>query len=332
MSEIYKASGVDVEAGYESVQRIKKHIAGTAIPGVIGGLGGFGALFSLENENYKEPVLVSGTDGVGTKILIAEELNKHDTVGIDLVAMCVNDILTNGAKPLFFLDYLSIGKQNPDKIEQIIKGIADGCVQAGCALIGGEMAEHPGMLRPEDYDIGGFAVGIAEKSEMITGENISEGDVIIGIPSSGVHSNGFSLIRKIIRENNLSLTEFYPELNDTLGNVLLTPTKIYVKEVLEFLKHVKPKGMCHITGGGFKENVPRIIPKGLKEEIDLKSWAPPPIFKFLSDKGKVDFNELYGIFNLGIGFIIITDKNDAQKALNILEDSKIIGYVVKDND
>ncbi|MCL2576818.1 MAG: phosphoribosylformylglycinamidine cyclo-ligase [Defluviitaleaceae bacterium] len=337
MSDNYKKAGVDIHAGYEAVQRIKKHVARTKIPGVVGGLGGFGGLFELAAAGkYDEPVLVSGTDGVGTKLMLAFKLGKHDTIGIDAVAMCVNDIITVGAKPLFFLDYIACGKVVPDIMEDIIAGVSEGCVQSGCALIGGEMAEHPDMMPENEYDIAGFCVGIVEKSKMITGENIKAGDVLIGIASTGVHSNGFSLIRKIISEKNLNLNEIYfGEKN--LGEVLLTPTKIYAKSIINLCENLQPKGMANITGGGFIENIPRILPAGLGAEVDIfhdtRAWEPPAIFHFIQHHGNIPEEEMYNLYNMGIGMVIVTAKEDAKKTIEFLrsngEEAAVIGNVIE---
>lgn len=309
MAIAYKNAGVDIHAGYEAVSRMKKHVNRTSRPGVIGSIGAFGGLFDLSAVSVKEPVLVSGTDSVGSKVKLAVDFDKHDTVGIDVVAMCVNDIICQGAEPLFFLDYIGCGKVDPAQIEDIVKGVAEGCVQAGCGLVGGETAEIAGLYAGGDYDLAGFAVGVVEKSEIITGENIKEGDVIIGLPSSGVHSNGFSLVRKIIKDNGLSLDKVYDGLNAPLGEVLLTPTQIYVKAI-QGLK-VKIKGIAHITGGGFIENIPRIFPTGLGASIQKGSWEMPEIFKFLQHHGQVPEEEMYNIFNMGIGMALVVSPEDA---------------------
>jgi len=332
MSDQYKSAGVDLHAGYEAVSRMKRHIAKTKIPGVIGELGGFGGLFDLSGQNLKEPVLVSGTDGVGTKLMLAFQLDKHDTIGIDAVAMCANDIITVGAKPLFFLDYIACGKLSPQQIEDIVAGVSEGCVQAACALIGGETAEMPGMYQENEYDIAGFCVGAVEKADMITGSAIVSGDVLIGLPSSGVHSNGFSLVRKLITDCDLSLHETYAGLDKSLGETLLTPTRIYVKPILHLLQECPPKGMAHITGGGFFENIPRVLPSGLGVSIRRGTWDIPPIFSFLQEKGKLDAEEMYHVFNMGIGMMLVVSKGDADRALACLEaqgeDARIIGEIV----
>ena len=329
MSDKYKNAGVDIHAGYEAVSRIKKHVARTKIPGVVGGLGGFGGLFELAGYKYDEPVLVSGTDSVGTKIMLAFELDKHDTVGIDAVAMCVNDIITVGAKPLFFLDYIGCGKQNPAKMEQIVAGVCEGCVQSGCALIGGEMAEMSGVYKEKDYDLVGFAVGIAEKKKMLTGEHIKEGDVLIGLASTGLHSNGFSLIRKIIADNGFDLYKVYENLEKPLGEVLITPTKIYAKEAERLCENFNIKGMANITGGGFIENIPRILPAGLGAEIKKGAWHIHPVFPFLQKHGGIDEAEMYNIFNMGIGMVVAADAKDANAIKNAADNAFIIGSVVK---
>ena len=333
MSEQYKSAGVDLHAGYEAVSRIKGHIEKTRIPGVMGQLGGFGGLFDLSSQNIKEPVLVSGTDGVGTKLMLAFELDKHDTIGIDVVAMCVNDIVTQGAKPLFFLDYIACGKLEPRQVEEIVAGVSEGCILAGCALIGGETAEMPGMYKGNEYDIAGFSVGVVEKQKRVTGEDIVSGDVLIGLPSSGVHSNGFSLVRKIIADNSLSLRETYKRFDKSLGEILLTPTRIYVNQVLSVMEKYKVKGMAHITGGGFYENIPRMFSKGLGASIVKDSWEIPPIFEFLKEQGSLSEEEMFNVFNMGIGLILVLSKDEADDALAHLhfqgEKAKIIGEVVK---
>ena len=335
MSEKYKQAGVDIHAGYEAVSRIKKHAERTKIPGVIGGIGGFGGLFDLKasGASMAEPVLVSGTDGVGTKLIIAFEAGKHNTIGIDAVAMCVNDVITTGAKPLFFLDYIACGKLNPAQIEAIVAGVSEGCVQSGCALVGGETAEMPAMYKEGEYDIAGFCVGIVDKNAMLTGADIKEGDVIIGLASSGVHSNGFSLIRKIIADNKLNLKVVYPGFKQTLDETLLTPTRIYVNAVNKLCETIRPKGMAHITGGGFIENIPRILPEGLYMSINKGSWEMPEIFPFLQKHGNIDEDEMYNLFNMGIGMVAIVNAEDAPKALAALhsngEKASVIGKVVK---
>lgn len=314
MANAYKQAGVDIEAGYEAVTRMKKHVQKTARAGVLSSLGGFGGMFDLSVLNLKEPVLVSGTDGVGTKLMIAFMMDRHDTIGIDAVAMCVNDIVVQGAEPLYFLDYIACGKADPKKIEAIVKGVADGCEQAGCALIGGETAEMPGLYSDHEYDLAGFTVGACEKSQIITGESIKPGDVLIGLASSGIHSNGYSLVRKVF--NNWSLVEFVDALECTLGEELLKPTKIYVKPILSALKKFNLKGMAHITGGGFIENIPRMLPEGLGAELVERSWEIPAIFKLISEVGQIEYQEMYNIFNMGIGMVIAVDRNDAKAVLD----------------
>ncbi|MCV9886299.1 phosphoribosylformylglycinamidine cyclo-ligase [Metabacillus halosaccharovorans] len=329
MSDIYKQAGVDIEAGYEAVTRMKKHVAKTMRAGVLGGLGGFGGMFDLSELNYKKPVLVSGTDGVGTKLKLAFMADKHDTIGIDAVAMCVNDILAQGAEPLFFLDYLALGKAKPEKIEQIVKGIADGCEQSGCALVGGETAEMPGLYEEEEYDVAGFSVGAVEKDEIVTGEHIKSGHVLIGLASSGIHSNGFSLVRKILLEDQkLELDQVYEPFTQNLGEVLLTPTKIYVKPVLDVVKTYQVDGMAHITGGGFIENIPRMLPEGTGAEIDLGSWPKPAIFDYLKEKGQLESEDMYNVFNMGIGFVLAVKEEVLQDVLAKLDANGEKGYVI----
>ena len=319
MSDQYKKAGVDLHAGYEAVNRIGQHVARTKIPGVMGGLGGFGGLFDIGSLGYTHPILVSGTDGVGTKLMLAFAMDKHDTIGIDAVAMCVNDIVTCGAKPLFFLDYIACGKLDPQQIEDIVKGISDGCVDAGCALIGGETAEMPGMYPVGEYDLAGFSVGAVEKSAQITGEHIKAGDALIGLSSSGVHSNGFSLVRRLIKEQNLDLHKTYPELGGTLGETLLMPTRIYVRQVVSLLETVAIKGMAHITGGGFYENIPRVLPAGLGATISKGSWDIPAIFPFLQAAGDIADKDMYSVFNMGIGMMLVVDKDDVNTVLDGLK-------------
>lgn len=326
MANAYKQAGVNIEAGYEAVERMKKHVQKTARAGVLGGLGGFGGMFDLSSLNLKEPVLVSGTDGVGTKLMVAFWMDQHDTIGIDAVAMCVNDIVVQGAEPLFFLDYIACGKAEPEKIEAIVKGIAEGCEQAGCALIGGETAEMPGLYSENEYDLAGFTVGACEKSQLITGENIKPGDVLIGLASSGIHSNGYSLVRKVF--NNWALTEHVDELGCSLGEELLKPTRIYVKPILSALKKFNIKGMAHITGGGFIENIPRMLPKGLGADIYEKSWEIPPIFNLITTVGQIDQQEMYNIFNMGIGMVIAVDKDIAADLMEHLKQSGETAYEI----
>ncbi|KFZ40159.1 MULTISPECIES: phosphoribosylformylglycinamidine cyclo-ligase [Thermoactinomyces] len=314
MSQAYKAAGVDIQAGNETVKRIKKHVQRTMRPEVLGNIGGFGGLFALKP--YEEPVLVSATDGVGTKLLIAMMMDKHDTVGVDCVAMCVNDIIVQGAEPLFFLDYLATGRLLPEQAEQVIKGIADGCEQAGCALIGGETAEMPGMYSSGEYDIAGFAVGVAEKKDLLPRKDIQEGDVLIGLASSGLHSNGFSLVRKVLlQDRKHSLHEEIPALGQTLGEELLTPTRIYVKTIWTLLREFTIKGMAHITGGGFVENIPRVLPEGACALIDRSSWEIPPIFSLIQKEGAIGIEEMYQTFNMGIGMVLIVPEEEAKAVL-----------------
>lgn len=329
MANAYKQAGVDIEAGYEAVTRMKKHVAKTVRPGVMGGLGGFGGLFDLSSMNVKNPVLVSGTDGVGTKLMLAFMLDKHDTIGMDAVAMCVNDVVVQGAEPLFFLDYIACGKANPEKLEQIVKGIASGCEQAGCALVGGETAEMPGMYDEQEYDLAGFTVGVVEKERLITGEKIRPGNVLIGLSSSGIHSNGYSLVRKIVLENsNLALDKTYEGFTKSLGEELLTPTRIYVKAILEVLKKYEVNGMAHITGGGFIENIPRMLPQGLQAEVDYGSWPIPPIFDLLQQAGNLDKKEMFNIFNMGVGMVLAVDEEIVSNTIHILEEHGEKAYIV----
>ena len=330
MSNKYRESGVDLEAGYESVRLIKSHVARTKTKGAIDSIGAFGGMFDLSLFNMKEPVLVSGTDGVGTKLMIAFDCDKHDTIGIDAVAMCVNDVLVQGAMPIFFLDYLAVGKNTPTKIEQLVKGVADGCVQSECALIGGETAEMPDMYDVNHYDIAGFCVGVVEKSKLLDGQGIKEGQVLIGLPSSGCHSNGFSLVRKVLlKDAKLDLKEFYPEFGKTLGEELLTPTKIYVKAIKHLLQNnVDIKGMSHITGGGFFENIPRMLKEGQGVEIDIKSFPRPKIFDLIMKTGNIDEKEMYNVFNMGLGFIMAVEEKDVDLVLSKLKEINEPAYVV----
>lgn len=318
MSDAYKKAGVDIAAGNEAVERMKKHVKTTFRPEVLTELGGFGGLFGLNKDKYDEPVLVSGTDGVGTKLKIAFAMDKHDTIGIDAVAMCVNDIIVQGAEPLFFLDYLACDKVIPEKIESIIKGISAGCVQAGCALIGGETAEMPGMYAEGEYDIAGFTVGIVDKKKIIDGSTIRPGDVVIGLASSGVHSNGFSLVRKLLlEEKGYGLHDSIDALGGKLGDVILEPTKIYVKSVLAALQKVELKGLAHITGGGFIENIPRMLPDGVDVAIEYGSWPILPIFQLLQESGSISNNDMFRTFNMGIGMVIIVSEQQAADAVAI---------------
>lgn len=326
MSKHYEESGVSLEAGYESVERIKKHIKRTANKGVMNSIGSFGGLFDLGKYNFKEPVLVSGTDGVGTKLKLAFEMDVHNTIGIDAVAMCVNDILAQGAIPLYFLDYIAVGKNYPSQIEEIVKGIADGCEQSGVALIGGETAEMAGFYAPKEYDIAGFAVGAQEKSKLLNPKNTKVGQLLIGLPSSGLHSNGFSLVRKILRDNNIELNETL--LDKTVGEILLTPTKIYVKEVLNLLDKVDVKGIAHITGGGFYENIPRCLDEGLGAKIYKNSYKVPLVFEYLQNLGNIEEKEMYNVFNMGVGMVLVVDDKDIEKTLELLPNSFVLGEVI----
>lgn len=329
MSDTYKQAGVDIAAGNEAVERMKKHVKTTFRPEVMTDLGGFGALFKLNKDQYEEPVLVSGTDGVGTKLKLAFAMDQHDTIGIDAVAMCVNDIVVQGAEPLFFLDYLACDKVIPSKIESIVKGIADGCNQAGCSLIGGETAEMPGMYSEGEYDIAGFTVGIVDKSKMINGLNIAAGDTVIGLASSGVHSNGFSLVRKLLLEDaGYSLQQEIHELGGRLGDVLLVPTKIYVKPLLGLLKEIEVKGMAHITGGGFIENIPRMLPDGVNVDIEYGAWPILPIFKLMQEKGKISNKDMFTTFNMGIGMVLVVKEQDADGTLQFLRSAGEEAYVI----
>ena len=334
-SQKYMESGVNLEAGYESVRRIKSHVARTKVKGVIDSIGAFGGMFDLSALGYKEPVLISGTDGVGTKLMLAFKMDKHDTIGQDVVAMCVNDVLVQGAMPIFFLDYVAVGKNFPEQIEQIVKGVADGCELSECGLIGGETAEMPDMYEVGDYDLAGFCVGVVEKSKLITGEKVKKGNKVIGLPSTGVHSNGFSLVRKIVmKDNNLDLNGYRDVFDGrSLGEALLTPTRIYVKTIKRLLEQVEVNGMCHITGGGFYENVPRIIPQGLCAKLDTKAIDTPKIFNFLQEVGQVPKEEMYNVFNMGIGFMIIVDEDKADKTMEVLkslgEKPVLLGEVVE---
>ncbi len=320
-SEAYKEAGVDIAAGNEAVERMKKHVKRTFRPEVMTDLGGFGGLFGLNKDKYEEPVLVSGTDGVGTKLKIAFAMDKHDTIGVDAVAMCVNDIIVQGAEPLFFLDYLACDRVVPEKIEAIVKGIADGCSESGCALIGGETAEMPGMYAEGEYDIAGFTVGIVDKKKIIDGSTIAPGDVVLGLASSGVHSNGFSLVRKLLLEKHgYQLTDTLPELGGaTLGATLLEPTKLYVKPVLKLIEDVKVKGMAHITGGGFIENIPRMLPANVNVNIEYGTWPILPIFQLMQSKGEITNRDMFTTFNMGIGMVIVVPADQAEQAVAALE-------------
>jgi len=332
MNEAYKQSGVDVEAGYQSVELIKKHVRGTFRPEVLSDIGGFGGLFSLAKiKDMEEPVSVSGTDGVGTKLKIAFLMDKHDTVGVDCVAMCVNDIVCSGAEPLFFLDYIACGKNVPERIEQIVKGVTDGCKQANCSLIGGETAEMPGFYPSAEYDMAGFSVGVVDKKKIVDGKRIQAGDVLVGLASNGVHSNGFSLVRKVLRPSETSVKEYVESLGMTLGEALLAPTRIYVKPVLSLMEKFDIKGMSHITGGGFIENIPRMLPAGLKSVIERGAWPVPPIFSLLQSAGEIADRDMFNTFNMGIGLVMAVAKEDAEKlafeAEKLGEKAFIIGTV-----
>lgn len=328
-SESYKEAGVDITAGYKAVELMKKHVARTMTAGVNEQIGGFGGLFSLDLAGYKEPVLVSGTDGVGTKLRLAFLLDKHDTVGIDCVAMCVNDVICCGAKPLFFLDYIACGKNYPEKIAAIVAGVAEGCVQSGSALIGGETAEMPGFYPVDEYDLAGFSVGMVDKSKVVDKTKTAEGDVIIALPSSGVHSNGFSLVRKVFDVENCDLSE-KPDLlcGKTLGETLLTPTKIYVKPMLEVFRYIDVKGVSHITGGGFYENIPRSIPAGLSAKIKESDVRVHPIFRLIEQRGNIDRRDMFNTFNMGVGMTVTVSPKDVEQTLGILRDQGTDAYVL----
>ena len=332
-SQAYAAAGVDIEAGYKGVQLMKRHVERTSIPGVVSGIGGFGGLFAPDISGMEEPILVSGTDGVGTKIRVAQLMDRHDTIGVDCVAMCVNDIICCGAKPLFFLDYIAIGKNDPEKVASIVSGVAEGCVQSGCALIGGETAEHPGVMNPDDYDLAGFAVGIVDKAKMIDGSRMKAGDIILALPSSGLHSNGFSLVRKVFDIEHADLNRPLDGLaGKSLGEELLTPTKLYVKPVLAALRAARVYGASHITGGGFYENIPRCLPEGMTAKIHKSALSIPPIFSLLQEKGGISERDMFNTFNMGTGMVLVVDKEDAAKAVAALDGAgaapRIIGEVV----
>ncbi len=337
MSLTYKDSGVDKEAGYKQVGLIKDMIRRTHVPGVLSDIGGFAGLFQLDIKSLEEPVLVSGTDGVGTKLRIAFMMDKHNTIGEDCVAMCVNDILCQGAKPLFFLDYIATGKLVPEKMAKIVEGVSNGCIKAGCGLIGGETAEMPGFYNEDEYDVAGFAVGVVDNKKIIDGTDIKEGDVIIGLPSSGVHSNGFSLIRNIVfNKKNMDVSEYIEELGTTIGEELLKPTRIYIEPVYKIIEKFNIKGLCHITGGGFYENIPRMIPKGLEVEINTKDIDTPEIFSLLQKWGNIDIDEMYSTFNMGIGMIMAISSDDLEKMEDYLKeiDEKyiVLGQVKSGNN
>jgi len=322
----YRDAGVDIDAGNALIERIKPHAAATRRDGVLDQLGGFGALFQLPLDRYKEPVLVAGTDGVGTKLRVAIDLGRHDSVGIDLVAMCVNDLIVQGAEPLFFLDYYATGKLDVDVASDVVKGISDGCIQAGAALVGGETAEMPGMYSEGDYDLAGFCVGVVEKSKIITGKQVAEGDVLIGLGSTGPHSNGYSLVRKIIDVSGADLSEAFD--GSTLGERLLAPTRIYVKPLLDLIAKVNIHAMAHITGGGLLENLPRVMPDHTQANIDSSAWTKPAIFDWLQEKGNVEANEMYRTFNCGIGMVLVVAANEAEKTLGIMQQHQVDAWQI----
>ncbi len=335
-SESYKEAGVDVTAGYRAVELMKNAVSSTFTKGVLSGLGGFGGLFELDLTGIQKPVLVSGTDGVGTKLKLAFLLDKHDTVGIDCVAMCVNDIVCAGAKPLVFLDYIALGKNVPERVATIVSGVAEGCRQAGCALVGGETAEMPGFYAPDEYDLAGFSVGVVDKSRILDNTSVREGDVILSLASSGVHSNGFSLVRKVFDVENSDLNRHYAELGATLGETLLTPTRIYVKAVLALAERVNIKSISHITGGGFYENIPRALPEGLSARIDRQSLTVPPIFELIQKTGGIDERDMFNTFNMGTGMCILVAKQDVDTAITVLTEAgerpTVIGEVISGDE
>ena len=327
-SESYAAAGVNIEAGYEGVKRMKKHVERTMIDGVVSDIGGFGGLFMPDIKGMEQPVLVSGTDGVGTKQRIAQLMDKHDTIGIDCVAMCVNDVICCGAKPLFFLDYIAIGNNDPKKVEKLVAGVAEGCVQAGCALIGGETAEHPGVMKADDYDLAGFTVGIVDKKKIIEQKRMKKGDAVIAIKSSGIHSNGYSLVRKVFDIEHTDLGRHYDELGMSLGEALLVPTRIYVKSVLKAIEGCDVHGISHITGGGFYENIPRSIPDGLCARIDKSKIEIPAIFKLLQKTGNIPERDMFNTYNMGVGMSVIVEAADADKCIDILKAAGETAYVI----
>lgn len=335
-SDSYKAAGVDVTAGYKSVELMKEYVARTVTKGVLSGIGGFGGLFEIDTTGIDHPVLVSGTDGVGTKLKIAMLLDKHDTIGIDCVAMCVNDIICCGAKPQFFLDYIAIGKNYPEKVAKIVSGVAEGCVQSGCALVGGETAEHPGMMPEDEYDLAGFSVGVVDKAKILDPTTQKPGDVMIGIKSSGVHSNGFSLVRKVFDINEKNVGKYYDELGGTLGETLLTPTRIYVKAILSLLDSVKVKSISHITGGGFYENIPRSLPSGISAKIQRKNVQVLPIFDLIAKTGNIPERDMFNTFNMGVGMTVVVDSSEADKAVEVLkaagEEAYVLGELVESDE
>ena len=331
-SESYAAAGVDITAGYRSVELMKQYVARTMNEHCIGGLGGFGGLFELDCTGYKHPVLISGTDGVGTKLKIAMIMDKHDTIGIDCVAMCVNDVICAGAKPLVFLDYIACGRNIPEKIAEIVKGVSEGCVQADCSLVGGETAEHPGTMKPDDYDLAGFAVGVVDRDKILDKNKMQPGDVVIALPSSGLHSNGYSLVRKVFDVENADLGQYYGELGCELGEELLRPTKIYVRPVLAAVEAADVRGISHITGGGFYENIPRCIPDGLCAKIEKKALHIPPIFPLLARMGGISERDMFNTFNMGTGMVLVAARDSADKALAALhslgQEAGVIGEIV----
>ena len=335
-SESYRDAGVDIEAGYQGVKLMSRHVQRTLTAGVISDLGGFGGLFALDLEGIREPVLVSGTDGVGTKQRIAQLMDRHDTVGIDCVAMCVNDVICCGAKPLFFLDYIAIGKNEAEKVATLVSGVAEGCVRAGCALIGGETAEHPGVMAADDYDLAGFTVGVADRSKIIDKNQMRPGDVVIALPSSGLHSNGYSLVRKVFDVEHADLGRYYDELGCTLGEELLRPTKIYVRPVLAAIAAAQVRGISHITGGGFYENIPRCIPDGLCARIERAALRTPPIFPLLQHTGGIPEHDMFNTYNMGVGMMLVVAKADADKALSALhlsgQEAYVIGEIAEGED
>ena len=335
-SDSYKQAGVDVTAGYKAVELMKSHVAKTMVPGMLSGIGGFGGLFEMDLTGIHKPVLVSGTDGVGTKLKLAFLLDKHNTVGIDCVAMCVNDIICCGAKPLLFLDYIALGKNIPEKVASIVEGVAEGCVQSGCALAGGETAEMPGFYSVDEYDLAGFSVGVVDKDKILDPKHVQAGDVIVGLASSGVHSNGFSLVRKVFDVENSDLGAYAEELGKPLGETLLTPTKIYVKPILKLLDEVSVKSICHVTGGGFYENIPRALPDGMTAKIRKDAVDVLPIFKLIQKAGNIPERDMFNTFNMGIGMCVIVKKEDADKAVACLnacgEKASVIGEVVEGDD
>jgi len=324
----YKDAGVDVEAGYESTKLLKEHVKKTMRPEVLSDIGGFGGLFSLAKEKYNQPVLVSGTDGVGTKLKIAFLMDKHDSIGIDCVAMCVNDIICSGAEPLFFLDYIAVGKNKPEKIASIVKGVADGCVSSGCAILGGETAEMPGFYQDGEYDLVGFAVGIVDKEKIIDGKNIKKGDKLIGLASTGLHSNGYSLVRKILNPNSKKMQEHIEAFGRSLGEELLEPTRIYVRTILDLKEKFEIKGISHITGGGFIENIPRMVPGGLRVKINVDSWPELPVFKLLERVGNFEKIQMYNTFNMGIGMVIAVNDDSANNIIKYLNEKNEKAYII----